>query len=78
MRGLHKKYTITKADGSAVDPEADYFVLRLDVDPVARHAARTYARNIEARNPQLAADIRKRCDMYGLRDLEAKLPPEGA
>jgi hypothetical protein len=41
--GLYGKYIIQKADGSPVDPEADYFILRLDADPVARIAALEYA-----------------------------------
>lgn len=28
--GLHRRYVISKADGSPIDPEAVYFVLRLD------------------------------------------------
>lgn len=28
--GLHQRYIVTKADGEPVDPEAIYFVLRLD------------------------------------------------
>lgn len=74
MRGLYQKYVIAKADGSPVDPNADYFVLRLDTDPRARHAARTYARNVQADNPQLADDIRRRCDEHHLRELEQKDP----
>ena len=41
--GLYGKYCISKADDSPVDPNADYFVLRLDTDPVARRAAREYS-----------------------------------
>ena len=41
--GLYGKYRISKADGSPVDPGADYFVLRLDSDPVARRAALQYS-----------------------------------
>lgn len=41
--GLYGKYYISKADDSPVDPNADYFVLRLDTDPVARRAAREYS-----------------------------------
>ncbi len=52
--GLKKKYIVTKADGSAVDPDAQYFVLRIDTDRCARLALRTYARAIEWENPSLA------------------------
>ena len=41
--GLYGKYHLSKADGSPVDPGADYFVLRLDSDPVARRAALQYS-----------------------------------
>lgn len=51
--GLHRRYTVSKADGSPVDPVAEYFVLRLD--PFCRDqdhleacwaAAREYAYHI--------------------------------
>lgn len=44
--GLHQKYIITKADGSPVDPNAIYFVLRLDYnngDDIHIHACRSAA-----------------------------------
>lgn len=41
--GLYGKYTIQKSDGSPMDPNADYFVLRLDIDPIARLAALEYS-----------------------------------
>lgn len=59
--GLHKKYIITKLDGSPAPGE--YFVLRLDSegDPDHVHAStqaiRTYARNIRHTLPKLAEDI---------------------
>jgi len=58
MAGLFKKYVITKADGSPVDPEAVYFVLRLDTDPHAEKAAETCAASVESENPDLASDLR--------------------
>ena len=70
MDGLHRKYIVTKTDGSPTDPDADYFVLRIDTDAHARHAARTYARSVQACNPQLADDIHRRCDEHGIRVLE--------
>lgn len=60
MRGLYGKYTIGKVDGSPVDPQADYFVLRLDTDTNARVAALTYADACEEENPELAVDLRAR------------------
>lgn len=65
--GLHGRYQITKADGTPVDEGAEYFVLRLDSggsDPAhiaaCRKAAMSYADEIEAHLPQLAADLRER------------------
>lgn len=54
-RGIYLKYTVTKADGSPVDEQADYFVLRVDKDPAARAALLAYGRACD--NPSLAADI---------------------
>ncbi len=42
-RGVYGKFIISKADGSDVDPEACYFILRLDTDEAARRAAEAYA-----------------------------------
>ena len=70
MKGLYGKYIITKADGSPVDPNADYFVLRLDTDPAARHAARTYARNMYDRNHALADELDARCAKHSWAALE--------
>lgn len=65
--GLHKKYIISKTDGSNVDERAEYFVLRLDdhsKDPAhvqaCRKAILTYATEIQAHLPKLADDIRAR------------------
>ena len=58
MEGLYEKYTVTKNGGNQ-DPEADYFVLRLDKDPHARAAAKAYADSIKDENPNLAFDIRQ-------------------
>ena len=48
--GLHRRYKIRKADGSKCDPNAIYFVLRLDSEgddfghiSACRAAARAYA-----------------------------------
>lgn len=57
MEGLYQKYHITKADGSRIDPDAQYFVLRLDTDMHARTAALAYAKAIREENPALAEDI---------------------
>jgi hypothetical protein len=49
---LHNKYRIEKTDGTPVDPNAQYFVLRPDKDPLARKAIRTYARGLTAPEDQ--------------------------
>ncbi len=57
--GLHQRYKVTKADGSPTDPNAVYFVLRLDLggsDSVhtqrCRLAASEYARHCEGTHLQ--------------------------
>ena len=66
LRGLDKeKYIVTKSDDSPVDPEAQYFILRIDKDPLARMALKLYARLIRNKNiveylePRLGHDIRQ-------------------
>lgn len=54
-KGLYQKYIINKADGGDVDPDAIYFVLRLDTDEAARKAALLYA--VHCDNLQLSRDI---------------------
>lgn len=64
--GLHKRYEISKIDGTPVDDEAEYFVLRLDNmgDPehvaASRRAIAEYANAIEHTMPMLAHDLRAR------------------
>ncbi len=55
-----EKYRVTKANGDPVDPDAVYFVLRLDEDPNARAAALTYADKVAFDNPEFAYDIIRR------------------
>ena len=55
-RGAYMKYVLTKANGKKVDPEACYFVLRLDTDAAARLAVLTYAD--KCGNEELAHGIR--------------------
>lgn len=59
LRGIYGKYVIAKTDGSSVDSNAHYFVLRLDTDPAARTAALAYADACERSNPELAAGLRR-------------------
>jgi hypothetical protein len=51
--GLHQRYKVTKADGSPIDPNSVYFVLRLDgggKDPAhikaCREAAKAYFQSV--------------------------------
>lgn len=53
--GLHHRYNITHADGSPVDPDAVYFVLRLDKGQKDKahmvaccHAARAYINSVRS------------------------------
>lgn len=64
--GLYNRYIVMKREGRT-DPNAEYFVLRLDDggnDPdhiaACRKAVLKYADEIEAHIPKLAADIRSR------------------
>ena len=57
MANLFSKYKIEKADGSRVDPNAMYFVLRIDTDPHARVALLAYARSIRASEPEFANEL---------------------
>lgn len=43
MKKLYRKFEIAKTDGTPVDPDAQYFVLRIDTDPAARVALLAYA-----------------------------------
>lgn len=55
-RGVFGKYVLAKADGSDLDREACYFILRLDTDPAARKAILAYADACD--NKTLADDLR--------------------
>ncbi len=57
MSKLFGKYIIQKADGSPVDSDAQYFVLRLDTDSAARRAALRYASIISPDDPEFAEEI---------------------
>lgn len=68
-RGLYGKYHITKADGSAVDKNAEYFVLRLDSNDTqgipeiiahriaSRNAIVKYAELVKDELPQLSKEL---------------------
>jgi hypothetical protein len=60
VKGLYTKYIIQKADGSPVDPDARYFILRLDDGEyvhACRAAAAVFARHVRHHNPDLADDL---------------------
>jgi len=64
--GLKPKYQIAHADGTPCDPNARYFVLRLDYHyecderhiRACRLAACTYANEIEDHLPELSIDLK--------------------
>jgi len=63
MAGLIiNKYRIEKTDGTPIDDDAEYFVLRIDNDPYAREALREYARCIEHINPSAWRELREWAD----------------
>jgi len=75
MAGLHDKYIISKTSGEPVDPEAHYFVLRLDTDKFARRAAFKYAVCIMDENPEFFRDIIATIKKYDTEDyVERKFP----
>ncbi len=63
--GLHRRYNVTKADGSPVDPRAIYFVLRLDQygddqehTKACRQAARVYAHNAPMNLAKMSIELK--------------------
>ena len=68
--GLIGKFIVMHSDGHPVDPEAEYFVLRLDEHPdtddahfkACRRAIQVYANEIKEEYPKLAQDL---MDKYG-------------
>jgi hypothetical protein len=58
-KGLYGKYRIEKTDGSALDPEAVYFTMRLDTDRFARAAVRAYVVACLYEEPELAKDLER-------------------
>lgn len=51
------KYVIQKTDGEPVDPNAWYFVLRIDKDIHAQQAALAYALSVRKDNPTLSEQL---------------------
>lgn len=64
MSGIYGKYIVSKADATPVDPDAFYFVLRLDTDAAARNAIVHYADEIMESNPALAKELMARALFY--------------
>lgn len=57
MGNLFQKYTVTKTNGEPIDPDAQYFVLRLDTDSAARGAVIEYARRIQAKDENFSKEL---------------------
>ena len=60
----YNRYIISKGNGDRVDPDAQYFVLRIDKDPHAMYAAMAYADSVEIDNPKFARQLRSRIRQY--------------
>ena len=58
------KYKISKSNGDDVDPNAWYFVLRIDKDPHARVAAMSYAISVKEENPTLSKELMDAINNY--------------
>lgn len=59
LKKLYHKYKVEKTNGEPVDPNAQYFVLRVDTDPAAQAAMLTYAAKMEqAGEVEFAEQIR--------------------
>jgi len=56
MSKLYNKYRIVKTDNTPTDPDAVYFVLRIDTDPAARVALLVYADHCG--DDRLASELR--------------------
>lgn len=56
-KGLYGKYIVTKTDGEPTEPQAQYFVLRIDTDLHAQKALVTYAKSVKKDDPTLAEDL---------------------
>lgn len=78
-RGVYKKFTVTRADGSSEPGKKHdgcrYFVLDLDHDEFAGAALDAYAAACEAKFPELAIDLRAR-DWSGVHDCRYDRDPK--
>lgn len=66
MANYKNKYTISKTNGKPIDPEADYFVLRLDTDPFARIALIAYANSVRNSDKEFADQLDQKLAEYNL------------
>jgi len=70
QQGLYLKYIVSHSDGSPVEPDALYFVLRYDEDSewcrIGRETLWAMCKRIEKEAPSLVADIRARINQIGL------------
>ena len=62
MKGLYNKYKIEKTDGTPVDPDAKYMVLRYDKPDNIYHAAvrkalQTFAKEIKQTNLNFSEEL---------------------
>lgn len=62
--GYDKKYIITKKSGKPINPNADYFVLRVDKDPHALVALESYANSVKVDNMELYNDLIQKINEY--------------
>jgi hypothetical protein len=74
--GLHRHYIVTKADGTS-NPDAKYFVLRLDLDggdkehaAACRKAAQTYIRNAPKHMRRVVEELAEWADLQEEEDRE--------
>lgn len=78
-KGLYGKYIITRADGKPIDPENEYFVLKIEGKgdkehiEACRRAILVYADEIEEHLPELANDIYNKFDYTKCECCEKKL-----
>lgn len=71
QKGLYGKFIIRKADGSLIDPEAKYIVLRYDANSkdgnCSRAALLKYTSLIKSFNPQFADDLLKEIEIEQIK-----------
>lgn len=76
LEGLYGKFIIRKADGSPIDPEAKYIVLRYDANnhkdgPACRYGISAYAKAIKSYNLQFAEDLLKGMEIEHIKYKDA-------